>query len=102
MSNSIILWAYTVLLLAGGLMGFLKAGSRVSLVTSAVFAIPLALTAAGRLPADAAWMVPGILAAVCAWRFAKSRKFMPSGLMLGVSLLVTVIIAVRHFIRPPP
>ena len=33
----IILWVYIVLLLAGGLMGFIKAKSTVSLVTSALY-----------------------------------------------------------------
>src|SRR4051812_30655532 len=52
-----ILWIYILLLLVGGLMGFFKAKSKVSLVTSTVFAAILILTT-----------VPGILDA----RFARN------------------------------
>jgi len=41
---STVLWIYIVLLLIGGLIGFLKAKSKVSLITSAVFAAVLVLT----------------------------------------------------------
>ena len=39
-----VLWIYIVLLLVGGLIGFLKAGSKVSLISSSVFAAALVLT----------------------------------------------------------
>jgi len=38
MSQTAILWIYIVLLFLGGLMGFLKAGSKISLIMSAAFA----------------------------------------------------------------
>ena len=41
MTSHTVLWVYIVFLLVGGLMGFLKAGSKVSLVTSAVAAAAL-------------------------------------------------------------
>ena len=37
-SVTTILWVYIVLLFLGGLMGFLKAGSKMSLIMSATFA----------------------------------------------------------------
>ena len=37
-SPNMILWLYIVLLLVGGLIGFLKANSKVSLIMSSVFA----------------------------------------------------------------
>ena len=39
-----VLWVYIVLLLVGGLIGFLKAKSKVSLISSTVFAAILILT----------------------------------------------------------
>ena len=39
-----VLWVYIVLLLVGGLIGFFKGKSKVSLITSAVFAALLILT----------------------------------------------------------
>lgn len=45
--ENIVFWSYVVLLLIGGLIGFFSAGSKVSLMTSAVAAALLILT---RLP----------------------------------------------------
>ena len=85
----IILWVYIALLLAGGLMGFIKAKSAISLVTSALFAALLALCATGVIrPFYIADILVGLLLVVFGVRFAKGRKFMPSGLMLGLSAAV--------------
>ena len=45
MSQNTILWVYIILLLIGGMIGFLKAGSKISLITSSVAAALLVLTA---------------------------------------------------------
>ncbi len=84
----IVLWIYIVLLVAGGLMGFLKAGSKVSLITSSIFAVLLALCARNVLPASPlAPILVGVLLVVFGMRFAKGKKFMPSGLMIVLSAL---------------
>jgi uncharacterized membrane protein (UPF0136 family) len=86
MANT-ILWVYIVLLIIGGLMGFLKAGSKISLITSAVFAVALALFATGMLPwAPGADILLLVLLVVFAIRFAKGKKFMPAGLMIILTL----------------
>ena len=46
MKPDVVLWVYIVLLVIGGLIGFLKAGSKVSLITSVVSAALLSLCAA--------------------------------------------------------
>ena len=89
-----ILWIYIALLLAGGLMGYLKAQSKVSLITSAMFAA-LLIGCALRL---ITWphlpnLLMGLLLLVFGIRLAKTRKFMPSGLMLGLTALALVL---RH------
>jgi uncharacterized membrane protein (UPF0136 family) len=82
----IVLWVYIVLLLAGGLMGFIKAGSKISLIVSSIFAAALALCATGIIhPFYVADILVGCLLLVFGMRFAKGRKFMPSGLMLILS-----------------
>jgi len=93
-----VLWIYIILLLIGGLFGFLKAGSKVSLITSAVCAAALIVTAIpGLLAPGLARAVADIIMAgllvVFAIRLGKTRKFMPSGLMLVITL---VALAFRH------
>jgi uncharacterized membrane protein (UPF0136 family) len=93
-----VLWIYIILLLVGGLIGFLKAGSKVSLITSAVSAAALIVTAipglftpgVGRAVAD---IIMTTLLVVFAIRLGKTKKFMPSGLMLVITVLA---LALRH------
>lgn len=88
MSTSQILWVYVGLLLVGGIMGWVKAKSKMSLIASTGFAILLALCALGTI-ADP--IVPkillGLLLVVFGMRLAKTKKFMPAGMMLIVTAL---------------
>ena len=86
----IVLWVYIVLLEVGGLVGFLKAGSKASLIASSIFALPLILAALGIVPPLVAEVVLGILLAYMGMKFAKSKKFMPSGLMAILSVVALV------------
>jgi len=100
MHANTVLWAYIVLLLVGGLIGFLKAGSRISLLTSAISAAVLVVTT---LPAvfqpgfrrAAAEIVMALLLVVFAVRLTKTKKFMPSGLMLVLTVAALVL---YHFV----
>jgi uncharacterized membrane protein (UPF0136 family) len=88
-----VLWVYIVLLLAGGVMGMVKAGSKISLITSAIFALLLALCALGIIrPFYVADVFVGLLLVVFGMRFAKGKKFMPSGLMVGLSAVVLAVL----------
>ena len=93
--TNMVLWIYIVLLLVGGLIGFLKAGSKVSLISSSVFAAVLVLTQTGIFePAVARNLVNVLLAAllvVFAIRLTKTKKFMPSGLMLVLTILTLAL-----------
>jgi uncharacterized membrane protein (UPF0136 family) len=100
MNHYTVLWIYIVLLLVGGLIGFLKAGSKVSLITSAIAAAALVLTAIRGLfgPNLASGLADAIMAAlviVFAIRLTKTKKFMPSGLMLVITILA---LALRHLL----
>jgi uncharacterized membrane protein (UPF0136 family) len=95
MSNT-VLWVYIVLLVVGGLFGFFKAKSKVSLITSCVAAALLVLANIPGLftPSFGALLTDGLMAAllvVFAIRLGKTKKFMPSGLMLVVTLLALVL-----------
>jgi len=89
-----VLWIYIIVLVAGGLIGFLKAKSRVSLIMSAAFAAALSLCAAGIVfqPYVADILLAALLV-VFAMRLAKTRKLMPAGLML---ILTIAALALRH------
>jgi uncharacterized membrane protein (UPF0136 family) len=89
-----ILWAYIVLLIIGGLIGYLKAKSKISLVMSAAFAAALSLCAAGIVFKEyMADILLALLIVVFAARVAKTKKFMPAGLMLVITILA---LALRH------
>ena len=101
MSPNTILWIYIVFLVVGGLIGFLKAGSKVSLITSVISAALLVLTAVPGLldPGLRRALADVIMAAllvVFAIRLTKTKKFMPSGLMLAVTIAA---LALRHLVR---
>jgi uncharacterized membrane protein (UPF0136 family) len=88
--SNTVLWIYIILLLVGGLIGFFKAKSKVSLITSAVFAAVLILTAIpgildSSLRGKLANIIMALLLVVFAIRLAKTKKFMPSGFMLVVT-----------------
>jgi len=92
------LWLYVTLLLAGGVVGLIKAGSKISLVTSAIFAALLALCATGIIhPFYITDIIMGILAVVFCVRYFKTSKFMPSGLMLLFSVVVLGVLLVDHW-----
>jgi len=83
-----------MLLVIGGLIGFLKAGSKASLIASVASAALLSLCAAGIVFQP--YMADIILAALLvlfAWRLTESKKFMPNGLML---VLTIVTLGLRH------
>jgi uncharacterized membrane protein (UPF0136 family) len=89
-----ILWVYIVLLIIGGLIGYLKAKSKISLVMSAAFAAALSLCAAGIVFKEyMADILLALLIVVFAARVAKTKKFMPAGLMLVITILA---LALRH------
>jgi uncharacterized membrane protein (UPF0136 family) len=93
-----VLWVYILLLLTGGLIGFFKAGSKVSLITSAVAAAALIIAAIPGLlaPGVATGLADAIMAlllVVFAIRLAKTKKLMPSGVMLVITALA---LAFRH------
>ena len=101
MNQNTVLWIYIVLLVIGGLIGFLKAGSKISLITSTIAAALLVITAisgllAPQLRRGMADVIMAALLVVFGIRLAKTKKFMPSGLMLVLTLAA---LAARHLLH---
>jgi uncharacterized membrane protein (UPF0136 family) len=84
----------------GGLIGFLKAKSKISLITSVAFAIVLSLCALEKFPASVnaniEWGILSFLALFFLLRFLKNKKFMPGGMM---TLLTVATIIAMVFIK---
>jgi len=94
MSPNKVLWIYIILLVIGGLIGFLKAKSKVSLIMSVAFAAALSLCAAGIIfQPYVADILLALLLVVFGMRLAKTKKIMPSGMMLVITLAA---LALRH------
>lgn len=85
-----ILWIYIVLLIGGGIMGLVKGGSKISLITAVAFAIPLILCEFDIIRFHYALWILIVLLAVFAWRFSQSKKFMPGGLLLVLTLAALI------------
>jgi len=93
--GQILMAVYGVLLIAGGVMGYVKGGSRVSLFAGAI---------TGGLCVGATWLsvdqpadgftigslIAFLLTGVGINRLAKTRKFMPAGMILVLSVVAGV------------
>jgi uncharacterized membrane protein (UPF0136 family) len=90
-NDQIILLVYTVLLELGGVMGFVKAGSKASLIASSIFAVILLLFIFV-FPIQYAWTVLVALLAFFGKRFARTKKVMPAGMMVGLTLITLILL----------
>jgi uncharacterized membrane protein (UPF0136 family) len=88
---TVTLWIYIALLLAGGLMGFIKGKSKASLIASSLFAIPLILAALGVIQPFFGDATLFVLLIFFGARFIKGRKFMPNGLMLAATIVAILV-----------
>jgi uncharacterized membrane protein (UPF0136 family) len=92
-----ILWVYIVLLVIGGIMGWVKAKSRVSLIMSVAFAAVLCLCAAHVINVPhLVDILLVVLLVVFLIRLGKTKKFMPAGLM---SLVTVITLALLHLAK---
>ena len=100
MQPNTVLWIYIVLLLVGGLIGFLKAKSPISLVMSSAFAAALVLCAVPgvfdvNFRKNLANVLMAALLVVFAVRLAKTKKFMPAGLMIIATIAALALRNIR-------
>lgn len=111
-ANGIIVILYSILVLAGGIIGFVKANSVPSLIMGTAFGVALfgnaiAMLKHSRIGTYLAAVLTLILTIFFAFRFAKSLLFMPAGLMCVAGLVVlaaltTFVLAKRRSQYFPP
>lgn len=95
-----VLWIYIVLLIIGGLIGFIRAKSQISLVLSSAFAAALVLCAVPNLfdagfRKNLANILMAALLVVFAIRLAKTKKFMPAGMMIIATIAALALRNIR-------
>ncbi|XP_056105348.1 transmembrane protein 14Cb [Rhinichthys klamathensis goyatoka] len=92
-------YGYAALITIGGIVGCVKAGSFISLVTGLMFGIAAFFGAYQMSKNDKdIWVsmgTSGSLTALMGARFLSSWKIMPAGLMAGASLLMFLRIGVK-------
>jgi uncharacterized membrane protein (UPF0136 family) len=94
----VVLVLYAILLAAGGVMGFVKARSRASLISGVLSAIAAMAAAVLSLMGYKWGNVLGVtltifLFVLFGYRYAiRNKKFMPSGMLAVVSLVVLLLL----------
>lgn len=96
--GSIAAIAYGILAIVGGIIGYIQAQSKASLISGIISGLLLIFGGVMQLQGQTwglilASVVTAILVVVFVTRLAKTRKFMPAGLMtvLGVAALVVML-----------
>jgi uncharacterized membrane protein (UPF0136 family) len=90
---------YGLLVFVGGLMGYRKARSVPSLIAGLAFGSALVVSGlylwhGEQMGLTAALVLAATLLVLMGIRFAKTRKFMPAGLVAVLSLVAMVVFAV--------
>ncbi|HEY9714896.1 MAG TPA: TMEM14 family protein [Chroococcales cyanobacterium] len=92
----------SVLVLVGGIMGFVKAKSKASVIAGTISAALLAAVYVFSLSKPhegigAAFVVCLLLSGVFAMRLKKTKKFMPSGMLLALCAIGEILTAIAFF-----
>lgn len=92
--------AYGILVLVGGILGYIQAKSKMSLISGLVSGVLLILAAIASL-AGQPWglflaaAITAALIVVFIIRWFKTRKFMPAGLMIVIGIPALLAIATQ-------
>lgn len=89
--------SYGILAIVGGIIGYIQANSKVSLLSGSISGLLLILTAYFQFQGQGwalllAALITAALVVFFAFRLAKTRKFMPAGLMTILGMLALTVI----------
>ncbi|MBS0604126.1 MAG: TMEM14 family protein [Verrucomicrobia bacterium] len=95
-----IVFVYGLLIVLGGIMGFVKGGSHASLISGGSFGIALLISAyfisKGKIAAQyLALVLTFMLDGIFTYRFAKTLHFIPAGFLSLASLAVLIVVALK-------
>jgi uncharacterized membrane protein (UPF0136 family) len=90
------IWVYGVIMMLGGIMGYLKVGSKASLLSGVGMGLGLLASGYGvwqgsRDSLIVAVVIAALLVALFAIRLAKTKRFMPAGVLAILSLAAVII-----------
>jgi len=96
-----LLLLYAVVVIAGGIMGYVKAQSKPSLISGLISGIALLIAGVITFQSYNAGMTLATILAVAllivfVLRFRKTNKFMPAGLMATLSLVCAAVFAIAR------
>ena len=99
---TVMTFLYGVLALVGGIIGFVQARSKMSLISGVITGVLLIIAGFGLTQAQGwalgvAIAIAALLVVVFVGRLVKTRKFMPAGLMViaGVATLAALLSTFR-------
>lgn len=88
---------YAVLMAGGGIGAFLKSGSKPSVISGVVSGVLLGVAYA-KDNVTAALVLAGVLGVVFTLRLVKTKKFMPAGLLLILSVIAAAFFAASLYL----
>lgn len=102
MTGIIAAIAYGIIAIAGGIIGYVQAASKASLISGSISGLLLIFAGVMQLQGQAwgltlAAIITAILIIVFAIRLTKTRKFMPAGLMAILGLVTLLVLANQIF-----
>jgi uncharacterized membrane protein (UPF0136 family) len=95
-NTAIEIWIYGVIMILGGIMGFIKVGSKASLISGVGMGVALLVSGYGVWNSShdslvVAVVIAALLVVIFAIRYAKTKRFMPGGMLAILSLLAVAI-----------
>ena len=93
---AMMVWVYGGLMAVGGVIGYLKVGSKASLISGVGFGLALAASGYGvwrgsRESLIASAVIAALVIVIFAMRVLKTRRFMPAGLLALLSLAALIV-----------